>query len=390
MITRFQVQNYKALRHVALKLTPFHALIGPNDSGKTSILNSLSAFCRTTEFELGRAFAGAWEGRELVWHDDPGGIVSFEAEAIVGQDRFRYQLACRFANVGRDVRVEREMIERNGQVECPSKDYHQSYVWRVANKNAGGTDDLLNGCRSVRAALSGVQYFRWNPRTLALPVAPDRTRQFRLNSDGFGLALLLDDILGYDRVQFADLESRFRQIFPAVTSLKLLRQPAFRAPVDDVEQVSKLDQADGKGLFFEVQGNKQLVPASQASDGTLLILAYLALLYSPQQPRLLLVEEPENGIHPRRLRDVLGILKELVKSQSHTQILMTTHSPYLVDLLEPEEATLCTKSKDGAINVKRLSDSELVRQQKSLFTLGEIWTSEGDEDLATDPAVPAS
>jgi predicted ATPase len=390
MITRFQVQNYKALRDVSLKLTPFHALIGPNDSGKTSILNALSAFCRSTDFELGRAFAGAWEGRELVWHDDPSGIVSFEADAFVGEDRFRYLLACRFPNVGRDVRIEREMIEQNEQIECPSKDHQNSYVWRVATKNISGTEELLSGCRSVRAALSGVQYFRWNPRTLALPVAPDRTRQFRLNSDGFGLALLLDDILGYDRAHFTNLESRFRKIFPEVTSIKLLRQPAFRAPVDDVEQVSKLDQADGKGLFFEVQGNKQLVPASQASDGTLLILAYLALLYSPQQPRLLLVEEPENGIHPRRLRDVLGILKELVQSQSHTQILMTTHSPYLVDLLEPEEATLCTKSKDGAINVKRLADSELVRQQKSLFTLGEIWTSEGDEDLAADPALPAS
>jgi predicted ATPase len=390
MITRFQVQNYKALRNIALELTPFHALIGPNDSGKTSILNSLSAFCRSTDFELDRAFVGAWEGRELVWHDDQSGIVSFEAEALVGKDRLRYVLACRFPNVGRDVRIEREMIEQNGQIECPSKDLQQSYVWRVARKNVSGTADLLSGCNSVRAALSGVQYLRWNPRMLALPVAPDRTRQFRLNFDGFGLALLLDDILGYDRAQFADLETRFRKIFPEITSIKLLRQQAFRAPVDDVEQVSKLDQAEGKGLYFEVQGNKQLVPASQASDGTLLILAYLALLYSPQQPRLLLVEEPENGIHPRRLRDVLGILKELVQSQSHTQILMTTHSPYLVDLLEPEDATLCTKSKDGAINVKRLSESELVRQQKSLFTLGEIWTSEGDEDLAANPALPAS
>ena len=91
-----------------------------------------------------------------------------------------------------------------------------------------------------------------------------------------------------------------------------------------------------------------------------------------------------------RIEDVLEILKELVKEQTRTQVLMTTHSPYLVDLLDPAEATLCTKGQDGSINLKRLSESELVRQQKSIFTLGEIWTSEGDEDLASDRVVSSA
>jgi predicted ATPase len=249
---------------------------------------------------------------------------------------------------------------------------------------------MIDDCRAVYERISGVHYFRWNPRTLALPVAPDSNRRFRLNSDGFGLALLLDDILGFDRKQFEELETRFRGVFPEVTSIKLLRQMAYRAPLDDVEQVSKLDRADGKGIYFEIRGNTQLVPAAHASDGAMLILAYMAVLFSPQQPRLLLIEEPENGIHPKRLVNVLGLLKELVKEQAHTQVVMTTHSPYLVDLLDPVEATLCTKGKDGSINLKRLSESELVRQQKSLFTLGEIWTSEGDEDLAVDRVIAAS
>src|SRR5206468_2618125 len=125
--------------------------------------------------------------------------------------------------------------------------------------------------------------------------------------------------------------------------------------------------------------NGGILPASQASDGLLLVLAYLAILYSPEPPRLLLIEEPENGIHPRRLADVLKVLKELVHDQSRTQVLLTTHSPYVVDLFQPQEVTLCLKGADGAVTTHRLSESKTVREQLDIFQLGEIWTAEGDE-----------
>src|SRR5207247_3956296 len=128
-------------------------------------------------------------------------------------------------------------------------------------------DGLKLACRRVHEALAPVQYYRWNPRMLALPVAPDSTRRFRMNSDGFGLALILDDILGFDRRRFSELEDRFCTVFTEIGSIKLIPQIGFRSPPDDVEQVSKLNQADGKGLSFGLRGNQRDVPASQASDG---------------------------------------------------------------------------------------------------------------------------
>lgn len=129
-----------------------------------------------------------------------------------------------------------------------------------------------------------------------------------------------------------------------------------------------------------------MVSASQVSDGVLLILAYLTVLYLPQPPRVVLVEEPENGIHPKRLQDVLRILRDLVKEQAHTQVILTTHSPYVVDLFEPNEVTLCQMEKDGSVSVCPLSKSKTVREQLDVFTLGEIWTAEGDEALARSSA----
>jgi predicted ATPase len=156
----------------------------------------------------------------------------------------------------------------------------------------------------------------------------------------------------------------------------------YRAAVDSPDRITMLKKADGKGLYFKLSTADQLVPASQVSDGTLLVLAYLAVLYLPQPPRVLLVEEPENGVHPTRLRDVLGVLRELVREQSHTQVVLTTHSPYVLDLFSPEEVTLCTMQDNGEVKTTRLSESPAVRRQIDVFTLGEIWTSEGDEAIA--------
>jgi len=203
-----------------------------------------------------------------------------------------------------------------------------------------------------------------------------------MESNGFGLALCLDDILGVDRNRFIQLEKRFTDIFPHITSIQLFPEMGYRAPVDNPDRITLLEKADGKGLYFQLSTDGQSVPASQVSDGTLLVLAYLAILYLPQPPRVLLVEEPENGIHPKRLRDVLGVLRELIQEQSRTQIVLTTHSPYALDLFKPEEVTLCTMQDNGEVKTTRLSESPTVMNQTDVFTLGEIWTAEGDDAIA--------
>ena len=63
MITQFRVQNYKALRDVTLDLTPIHVLIGPNDTGKTSILDAVAALCRSVDHDAENTFTGIWDGR---------------------------------------------------------------------------------------------------------------------------------------------------------------------------------------------------------------------------------------------------------------------------------------------------------------------------------------
>ncbi|MBW7988654.1 MAG: AAA family ATPase [Planctomycetes bacterium] len=388
MIKRLRVKNFKALREIEIELTPIHVLIGPNDSGKTSVLDVLAALCRSVDHGLAQAFLGSWKDKELVWngHSDlPVEIdVDFDDDAITG-----YGISVQFGMRDRQAVIMKEFVIGVERLELGNQAGHidlgnqsnSTFVKRHLDrpsKSHPNSDEL----KRVQELLSGVHYYRFDPSFLALPVAPDSKRRFRMEPNGFGLTLCLDEIWSFDRDRFVKLEERFKKVFPHIKSIKLIPEKAYRAPVDDPEQVTMLNKTDGKGLYFELKGSGQLVPASQASDGTLLVLAYLSILYLPKPPRLLLVEEPENGIHPKRLRDILEILRNLVHEQPHTQVVLTTHSPYGLDLFKPEEVTLCTKMETGEIKTTRLSDSLTVMQQLNVFTLGEIWTSEGDMKIA--------
>ena len=385
MITRFRVQNYKALKDVTLDLTPIHVLIGANDTGKTSILEAIATICRSTDLELPQAFLGAWDGRAMVWqnaHDLP---IRLRLEGNVAEERVVYELECAFPDRGRGVVNSRERGSAGrcgGQIvdlTCPNA--HTTGARAFARAGSGGNQAQQDMAKAIRQLVGGVQYCRWDPCQLALPVAPSAARRFRIEPSGFGLALCLDDILGYERRRFDKLEERFRTLFPQVESIQLVRQAAYDAPVDDPEMVPKLQAGSGKGIQFRFAGGNEIA-ASQVSDGMLIVLAYLTTLYLPTPPQVLLVEEPENGVHPKRLQDVVSILREIVGSQTHTQIVITTHSPMLIDLFSPEEVTLCQKSPDGSVSVRRLSESATVREQMDVFTLGEIWAGEGDEALA--------
>ncbi|NNM88982.1 MAG: AAA family ATPase [Phycisphaerae bacterium] len=385
MITRFGVKNYKALRDISLDLTPLHALIGPNDSGKTSILEALAALCKSVDSPLRQIFPAGTAFTELLWEGSLGGSVSIGCGVADGEFLGTYSFDCAPAAAATtNLCAQQQTWTPDGKNPIdlhPTAGLGSTAVhWGTTMPHLSGTEKILAG--NIRNALSGVALFRWNASMLRLPVILEAQRRFTMDISGFGLAQCLDDILGLDREQFRQLELKFCAIFPEVKSIQLVAEMAYQWPTQQTaDGMPHLMTGSGKGISFQLR-NGHSIRAAQASDGLLLTLAYLTLLFLPQPPRVILVQEPENGIHPRRLQGVLKILRQLLSEHSRTQILLTTHSPYLLDCFQPEEVTLCRKEPDGSVSVHPLQGMPEVRKQLAVFSLGEIWTAEGDDALA--------
>jgi predicted ATPase len=131
----------------------------------------------------------------------------------------------------------------------------------------------------------------------------------------------------------------------------------------------------------EHHGRKITVPSQHMSDGVLRVLAVACLLHLDNPPTVVMLEEPENGIHPRLLREVVGILRDmsLAKAPNECQVFLTTHSPYVLDefISSPQEVFAMDRNKDEpGVSIVQLSTNEQLSDLQSGFaSLGEAWFS---------------
>ena len=171
-----------------------------------------------------------------------------------------------------------------------------------------------------------------------------------LNESGTNLALVLSNFPGENK----------RQVVAALQKL-----------YDGIVNVNFPVVGGTVALFLEEGGNRE-ISATRLSDGTLRYLCLLAILLHPEPAPLVVIEEPELGLHP----DLLPTVADLLTAASERcQLIVTTHSDVLVDALTdtPESVVVCEKH-DGQTEVRRLDKVDLERWLKE-YTLGHLWSS---------------
>jgi predicted ATPase len=141
---------------------------------------------------------------------------------------------------------------------------------------------------------------------------------------------------------------------------------------------AKLHPSGGKELHFALRSGV-VIPASQMSDGVVLAAA-LVLIALAAGPRRLLIEEPENGLHPRQLRIVADTIRSIA-TEHGTQVVLTTHSPLLLNHFGAEETLLVTRTEAG-VSVRPMSKAQGFDELATEMSLGELWYNVGDSDLA--------
>ena len=151
------------------------------------------------------------------------------------------------------------------------------------------------------------------------------------------------------------------------------------ARIPGIQKIDTDRTADGRLLLrFNDKGFKDPFYAQQMSDGTLKVFAYLLLLDDPAPPPFLCIEEPENGLYHKLLESLAAEFRSHATGQKgSSQIFITTHQPYFVDALSPEEVWILEKGEDGFSTIKRASDNEIVKNMVDEgLPLGGLWYSD--------------
>lgn len=193
-----------------------------------------------------------------------------------------------------------------------------------------------------------------------------------LTSTGDNLASVLDGLLsGPDREAVVEME---RVLHDAIPSLQGFA----------VRPVVKGNQGE-KSIEFVLSGTKptMTIPCVLASDGAMLLTAFLALAYS-DTPEVLLIEEPENGLHPTRLKEVIDLLRRMTTGEvgnKRRQIILTTHSPLLLNYARPEEVRIVRRDPEQGTQVKAMSDVPGLDTLRQELGLGEIWYLLGEQAM---------
>ncbi|MEG3837206.1 MULTISPECIES: AAA family ATPase [unclassified Microcoleus] len=170
-------------------------------------------------------------------------------------------------------------------------------------------------------------------------------------------------------VQFMEREhpKKFQSILQKISS-----------KIPGVAKISTAKSPDGRLLLqFNDRGFQEPFYAQQMSDGTLKVFAYLLLLEDPSPPPFLCIEEPENGLYHKLLETLVREFREHATARKRSQVFVTTHQPYFVDALNPEEVWVLEKGEDGFSTIRRASQDPLINNLVSEgLPLGGLWYSD--------------
>lgn len=215
-----------------------------------------------------------------------------------------------------------------------------------------------------------VAMFRLRPDYLSRSYQglPDTQGPPQLGLQGEFLSTLLDYFLRKDRDRFFAVVNAMKELVPGLADIRVPVPP-------DPSQ---------RALEFVLQDSSRL-PGDEVSEGVRLILFFVALAHHPSPPKLVLIEEPEGGVHPKRLKDIIKTLRSLTAGKlgaQPAQVVLTTHSPYLLDTINVREDQVLVfrRQPDGARVVEPV-DADRLSAFVDEFMLGEIWFNQEEEGL---------
>ena len=401
-IEGFRVQNFRALRDVSLgklsgeqvgePLTPFTVVIGKNGAGKSTLFDAFGfvADCLATDVETACDMKqrGGFERMRSKGVSEP---IRFEIYYREAQNErpITYELAIDLDTNGRPFVLSEVLRQRR-----KNQKYGRPYPFLRLEHGKGTVwagEEAIGDSEEEDSSSSPVELT--DPRELGISTLGTlkehpRIRKFRDFLKGWYLSYFYPDAArslptaGPQRhlnvhgdnignvVQFMEREhkDRFTSILDRIAS--------------KIPGIAKIDTkvTDDKRVLLRFNDGAFGDPffAQQMSDGTLKMFAYLLLLEDPDPPPFICIEEPENGLYHKLLEALAQEFRTHATGKKNApQVFVTTHQPYFVDALSPEEVWILEKGADGFSAIRRVSELEVVTNLVAEgLPLGGLWYSD--------------
>lgn len=375
-IEYIRVKNYRALRDLELKnIEPLTVFLGPNGSGKSTIFDVFAFLSECFSVGLRKAWDRRGRFKELRTRGAEGPIVI----ELKYRERPRSPIITYHLGIEEGPRgpfVAEEWLQwRRGRRGRPFKflDFKEGTGRVVTGEMPDEKDERVEEKldSSEMIAVNTLGQLAKHPRVSALRrfitgwhlsyLTADSTRgvpeagpQERLSPAGDNLP----NVIQYLKEQHPE---RLDQILMTLSK---------RVP--RLEKVEADIMADGR-LLLQIKDApfEKPILAKFASDGTLKMLSYLTVLYDPDPPQLFGIEEPENHLHPRLLPE---LAEECRRASDRTQLMVTTHSPFFVNGLRPEELWVLYRDENGYTQARKAADMSGIKEFiENGALLGHLW-----------------
>lgn len=423
MLSRIEALNYRSLRYVSQRVSPFQTLVGPNGSGKSTFLDVVGFLGDMLRVGPLRAISGdgatvpqrAADPMHLCWMRQ-GGAFELAVELEIPSDRLarlpngsakraRYEARVDVQGPGGEVRLAIETLwlipktdaeprtpERTlfpDDRRAPAAIVRELYKrapdgWKkIVSKSAESGNDYFN---AETSAWKGP--FRLGPNKSALANLPEDEERFPVAT--WAKRFLIEGVrivrLSAEAIRRPSPAGSPRHFLPdgsnlpwVVDTLRRTDPDRFdrwlghvRTAIPDLRSVETVERNEDRHRYLVVEYENGLkAPSWVVSDGTLRLLALTLLAYGPQPEGIYLVEEPENGIHPRAVESVYHSLKSVYDAQ----VLCASHSPVVLSLAEPPDLLCFAKDNTGATDIVRGDEHPRLKGWKGALDLGTLFAA---------------
>ena len=419
-IEGLRIKNFKVLKDVTLgrlwnqpnsqSLTPMTAVIGKNGVGKSALFDAFGFLADALKLGVEEACdARGRGGFERMRTQGETGSIEFEVYYREhGNARpITYGVAIAANKSGRPYVLEEYLRQRRrGQGNTPPFYFllllgGYGVVWK-GNQAVGQVDETAEGfdlsewlkSRKEGGEFKDAEFIELEDRrklgiaTLGVLKQHPRISAFRRFIEGWYLSYFTPDAAR--SLPLAGPQSRLNihgdNLGNVVQFMEREHPRRFQAMLKKIAEkipgIHKIDTErtnDGRLLLrFNDKGFQEPFYAQQVSDGTLKVFAYLLLLEDPSPPPFLCIEEPENGLYHKLLETLANEFREHASGRrGNSQVFVTTHQPYFVDALEPQEVWILEKGEDGFSTIRRASDDPIVNNMvEEGLPLGGLWYSD--------------